>query len=113
MNELEIHQLGDELYNALRDCNTIKPFTDRNINITLDAAYHISQRMLNQRIVLDGETVIGKKIGITSEAVQSMFNVNQPDFGFLTDSMQYDNHSEIPIAGNMIQPKAEAEIAFR
>ena len=39
--------------------------------------------------------------------------VFQPDFGFLTDAMAYANNADIPIAGNMISPRAEGEIAFR
>ena len=42
-----------------------------------------------------------------------MLGVFQPDFGFLTDAMEFQNDAEIKIAGNMIQPRAEAEIAFR
>ncbi|MEC8429153.1 MAG: fumarylacetoacetate hydrolase family protein, partial [Pseudomonadota bacterium] len=61
----------------------------------------------------DGEVIIGKKIGITSEVVQQLFNVDQPDFGFLTNTMAYANGAEIPVADNLIAPKAEGEIAFR
>jgi len=45
--------------------------------------------------------------------VQDMLGVFQPDFGFLTDAMEFENGAEITVAGNMIQPRAEAEIAFR
>jgi 2-oxopent-4-enoate/cis-2-oxohex-4-enoate hydratase len=57
--------------------------------------------------------VVGKKIGVTSKPVQDMLGVFQPDFGFLTDGMECPEGAEIPIAGNLIQPKAEGEIAFR
>jgi 2-oxopent-4-enoate/cis-2-oxohex-4-enoate hydratase len=42
-----------------------------------------------------------------------MLGVFQPDFGFLTDAMAFDNNSDIPVKGNLIQPRAEGEIAFR
>ena len=54
--------------------------------------------------------VVGKKIGVTSAAVQSMLGVYEPDFGFLTNAMQYCE-GDVSI-GHLIQPRAEAEIAF-
>lgn len=113
MEQDQITQLGDELYAALRSQSTVAPLTDRLSDITIEDAYHISLRMVNQRVELDGEKIIGKKIGVTSKPVQEMLNVFQPDFGFLTDSMEYPDAADIQIAGNMIQPKAEGEIAFR
>ena len=59
-----------------------------------------------------GEKVVGKKIGVTSSVVQEMLGVDQPDFGFLTDTMRVQNRSSFSIEGSLIQPRAEAEIAF-
>ena len=108
-----IQQLGDELYAALRARTTVRPLIERQSDITIKDAYQISLHMLQKRIDLDGETVIGKKIGVTSKVVQDMLGVFQPDFGFLTDAMECPDGAEILIAGNLIQPKAEGEIAFR
>jgi 2-oxopent-4-enoate/cis-2-oxohex-4-enoate hydratase len=113
MEQEKINTLGDELYEALRTQSTVAPLTDRVGDITIEDAYHISLRMLNQRMALDGETIVGKKIGVTSKPVQEMLSVFQPDFGFLTNTMECDDGADIPIAGNMIQPRAEGEIAFR
>ena len=41
-----------------------------------------------------------------------MLGVDQPDFGFLTDAMRVQNRSTFSIEGSLIQPRAEAEIAF-
>ncbi len=112
MNSEKINALGDELYEAMRTFKTLSPLTDREPDISIEDAYHISLRMLQRRVETDGERVIGKKIGVTSAAVQEMLGVFQPDFGFLTDAMQYQNGADIPVAGNLIQPRAEAEIAF-
>ena len=113
MHKDRIHELGDELYQALRTQSTTEPLTAREGDITIEDAYHISLRMVEQRLKLDGERIVGKKIGVTSKPVQEMLNVFQPDFGFLTDKMEYADGVNIPIAGNMIQPRAEGEIAFR
>jgi 2-oxopent-4-enoate/cis-2-oxohex-4-enoate hydratase len=113
LNENIINELSEELYQALRTQKTISPLTERFADITIDDAYHISLGMVKKRIANDNEKIIGKKIGVTSKPVQDMLGVFQPDFGFLTNTMEYPNGAEIPIAKTMIQPRAEAEIAFR
>lgn len=113
MNPEKIEEYGDALYRALRQGHTIAPLTDRESGITIDDAYRISLRMLERRQELDGERVVGKKIGVTSKPVQDMLGVYQPDFGFLTDAMGSPDGADIAIAGRLIQPKAEGEIAFR
>lgn len=104
--------LGEELYNALKTETSIAPLTDRFPDIEIEDAYHISQAMLNARIKDRGVSIVGKKIGVTSKAVQDMLGVFQPDFGFLTSEMVVQNNSTVSIKGNMLQPRAEAEIAF-
>jgi len=104
--------LGDELFQALRHRRTVNPLTERHPAITVDDAYRISLHMLRLR-ELSGERVIGKKIGVTSKAVQDMLGVYEPDFGFLTDAMQIHNGSNVSLsAAGLIQPRAEGEIAF-
>jgi 2-oxopent-4-enoate/cis-2-oxohex-4-enoate hydratase len=110
MNPELITQLGDELYDALTNCRVVDPLTTRHPEITIEDAYGIQQR-LNARRVAAGETIIGKKIGVTSKAVMNMLGVYQPDFGMLTDGMVYNEGQAIP-ANTLIQPKAEGEIAF-
>jgi 2-oxopent-4-enoate/cis-2-oxohex-4-enoate hydratase len=107
-----IEALGDELFEALRSRRTLVPLTERHPAITVDDAYRISLRFLARREA-GGERVIGKKIGVTSRAVQEMLGVFQPDFGFLTDRMQVADGSTVSQAGaGLIQPRAEGEIAF-
>jgi 2-oxopent-4-enoate/cis-2-oxohex-4-enoate hydratase len=105
-----ITQLGDELYTALTGCQTLAPLSSRHPEITIEDAYHIQQRMLARRIE-GGEKIVGKKIGVTSKAVQNMLNVHQPDFGYLLDGMIYNEGESIAMS-SLIQPKAEGEIAF-
>ena len=102
--------LADELYQALRDKRTVPPLMARHPELTIDDAYAISLAALERRKA-DGERVIGKKIGVTSKAVQDMLGVHQPDFGFLTDRMYIEG--DIDVAANgLIAPRAEAEIGF-
>jgi 2-oxopent-4-enoate/cis-2-oxohex-4-enoate hydratase len=110
MNEALIHALGDELYDALRACRVVEPLTARHAGITIADAYRIQQR-LNGRRIEAGETIVGRKIGVTSRAVMQMPGVWQPDFGMLLDGMVC-NEGEAIEASRLIQPKAEGEIAF-
>jgi 2-oxopent-4-enoate/cis-2-oxohex-4-enoate hydratase len=105
-----IEQLGTELYQALVDAKTVQPLTERHPEITIEDAYLIQQQLMKLRLQA-GEHVIGKKIGVTSKAVMNMLGVYQPDFGYLTDGMVYNEGQAIPMS-RLIQPKAEGEIAF-
>ncbi len=111
MTETDIQTCGDELYAALRERRTVPPLTSRIDGITIDDAYEISLRMVRRRLD-DGERIVGKKTGVTGLPVQRMLGVHQPDFGYLTDAMQYENGATMPISTQLIQPRAEGEIAF-
>jgi len=107
-----IESLGDELYAALRSRTTVRPLSARYPDITIDDAYHISLHVMRSRLA-DGETIVGKKIGVTSKPVQQMLDVHQPDFGFLTNVMQVANGTTLSFKqARLIQPRAEGEIAF-
>lgn len=103
--------LSEELYRALRDRQPVPPIATRHPELTLDDAYRISLGLLARR-ERDGERVIGKKIGATSRAVQDMLGVKQPDFGYLTDRMRCAAGQPVPIGEQLIQARAEGEIAF-
>ncbi len=105
-----LQQLGDELFDALQARRTVAPLTSRHADITIEHAYAIQQRLIARRVKA-GERVVGKKIGVTSQAVMNMLGVFQPDFGILLDGMLYNEGQPIE-AKTLIQPKAEGEIAF-
>lgn len=75
------------------------------------AAAYAVQRLLTAERIESGAAVVGRKIGLTSEAVQRQLGVGQPDFGVLFDDMEYADGSAVP-AGAVLQPRVEAEIAF-
>lgn len=103
-------RLGDALYDALRARHAIDPLILAHPDLDIDDAYAIQQRLMQRRRDA-GERVVGKKIGVTSRAVMELLGVFQPDFGWLTDRMVYNDGEVIP-AADLIQPKAEGEVAF-
>lgn len=76
----------------------------------LVAAYAVQRRLAAERRVA-GATIVGRKIGLTSFAVQEQLGVDQPDFGVLFDDMEYAD-GDIVSADAVMQPRIEAEIAF-
>ncbi|WP_353092033.1 2-oxopent-4-enoate hydratase [Methylibium sp.] len=110
MDLQRIQGYGDELYQALLNRTPVAPLTEREPEITIDDAYQIQLRMIQRRLDA-GETVIGKKIGVTSKVVMDMLKVNQPDFGHLLSGMAFNEGEPIRMS-TLIAPKAEAEVAF-
>lgn len=113
MTEDEIKTVAIELYRAFQQCSPMAPPTSTHPDIQLADAYKIQMGFLEARLAASGERVIGKKIGVTSKAVQEMLRVFQPDFGLLTSGMQFLNGEVVSLTrAGLIQPRAEAEIAF-
>jgi len=112
MKALQIAQCARHLNEAMNEHKTLTPLTTQYPQLTIDQAYAISLAFLQIRQE-QGEKVIGKKIGLTSEVVQKMLGVHQPDFGFLTDKMHYPSGAKIVLKNELIQAKSEGEIAFK
>lgn len=111
MDNTKIQQYGDELHQAMIDRKPVHPLTEREQDITIADAYQIQLRMIQHRLDA-GETIVGKKIGVTSKVVMDMLKVNQPDFGQMTSGMVLTEGDPIR-RDTMISPRAEAEVAFK
>lgn len=111
MTQDDIQSYGALLYQAMNRRQAIRPLTEQAPDISIEDAYRISQAFLQHRLDA-GERVVGKKIGLTSKAVQTMLKVDQPDFGFLTDKMVFNQGQDIPVGELLMQPRAEGEVAF-
>lgn len=108
--EKHIQSAADALRKA-RDLKSPIPRISETFGIAgLEMAYAVSAINTQHRLA-QGARVVGKKVGLTSKSVQVQLGVDQPDFGVLFDDMEYLSGDSIP-AGRLLQPKAEAEVAF-
>jgi len=88
----------------------VEPLTSLDPAITMREAYRVQLHSVEKK-VRAGVRILGKKIGLTSAAMQQLLQVDQPDYGHLMDDMVVENGGSIPFS-RVLQPKVEAEIAF-
>lgn len=110
LSQEQIKNEAQALYRAERNKCALRPFTEKFPNISTEEAYRIQLAWVEMKIT-DGAKVVGKKIGLTSQAMQKMLNVDQPDYGHIFDNMVLQDGVVFRVA-ELIQPKIEAEIAF-
>jgi 2-keto-4-pentenoate hydratase len=106
----EITTVARQLDQAEMRRQPIPPLVELYPGMSDKDAYQIQVAAIGLK-VSRGVRVVGKKTGLTSKAMQQMLGVTEPDFGHLLDSMMVDDQQSILLA-EMIQPKAEPEIAF-
>jgi 2-keto-4-pentenoate hydratase len=105
-----VRAAADRLTDAYEKGEPCAPVRDLIGAADVAVAYAVQERLTTARLAA-GARIVGRKIGLTSESVQRQLGVDQPDFGVLFDDMGYDDSALIPIR-RLLQPKAEAEIAF-
>ncbi len=88
----------------------VAPLRDRLVHSSQDGAYAI-QEINTLAALAEGRRLVGRKIGLTSLAVQAQLGVDQPDFGMLFADMAVGDGEAVAL-GRLIQPKVEAEIAL-
>jgi 2-keto-4-pentenoate hydratase len=106
----EIESIAQSLWNAQISRIPIEPIRTLIGESNIELAYQIQQFNVN-RVLNSGGKRVGAKIGLTSFSVQQQLGVSQPDFGILFQHTQIPNGGSFP-AIEILQPKAEAEIAF-
>lgn len=105
-----LDEAARRLQDAARTGVPCAPVRDLIGSMDVAAAYAVQQRLTAARLS-EGAEIVGRKIGLTSPAVQAQLGVDQPDFGVLYADMLVGPDSPAPM-GRLLQPKIEAEIAF-
>lgn len=102
-----VEELARRLVRAYSDA-PIAPIAGELADI--DQAYRVQLWQIADRVA-QGRRIVGRKIGLTSPAVQRQLGVGEPDFGHLTDEMVHGDHAELAHF-DLRQPRVEAEVAL-
>lgn len=105
-----VTQAAERLQTAARTGVPCVPVRDLIGTDDVDLAYAVQQRLTDARLA-GGARIVGRKIGLTSPAVQKQLGVDRPDFGVLFADMDVSDLPEVP-SDRLLQAKTEAEIAF-
>jgi 2-keto-4-pentenoate hydratase len=106
----DLEAIATALAEAYASRVPVAPLVDSYDGLTLDDAYAVQRIQVGRRLAA-GATVVGFKVGLTSEAMRQQLGVHQPDFGHLLSDMVHAADAPIPAAG-YLQPRAEPEIAL-
>ena len=105
-----ITALARLLYDARKTRTPLRHFSAQHPGMTIDDGYAIQRAWVALELA-DGRTVKGRKIGLTSRAMQLSSQITEPDHAPLMDDMFFDAGSDIPIS-RFIAPRVEVELAF-
>ena len=114
MTETTTHKSPSQIAKQIRDAEssgiTIAPVREYLGETDIELAYQV-QKINTDHHVENGRVICGRKIGLTSPAVQQQLGVDQPDFGILYQDMEFRDGDTVPWS-RLMQPKIEAEIAI-
>lgn len=105
-----VESAADELLAAYTTGNPVAPLRHRIPGLSIQDAYNIQDAQLQHHLA-GGRVLAGRKVGLTSPAMQKQLGVDSPDFGFFFEDMVFSDEAEIPVSG-FIQPKVEPEFGF-
>ena len=105
-----IQALARQLYDARKARTPLRQFSRAHPDMTIEDGYAIQREWVRLEIA-DGRRIRGRKIGLTSRAMQQASQITEPDYAPLMDDMFFEQGSEIPYA-RFIAPRVEVELAF-
>jgi len=110
LSKAEIEQVSSALIEAEKTCKPIEPLTDQFADVSYEDAYAVQLKTFDTKVKA-GAVIVGKKIGLTSRAMQDQFGIREPDYGMIVDKMVAREGQPIPMS-SLILPRIEPEIAF-
>lgn len=107
----QIHaQLAQRLQEARRTRTQLRHFSREHPQMTIADGYAIQREWVKLELAA-GRRIRGRKIGLTSRAMQVSSQITEPDFAPLMDDMFFEPGGDIPIS-RFIAPRVEVEFAF-
>lgn len=106
----EIEEISRQLIEAERECEPIEPISQKYADLSYDDAYAVQRRTTEIKVEL-GAVIVGRKIGLTSKAMQEQAKISEPDYGVIFRSWVFREGQPLPIR-KVVWPRIEPEIAF-
>ncbi|RPJ42311.1 MAG: 2-keto-4-pentenoate hydratase, partial [Deltaproteobacteria bacterium] len=110
LSEQVINKIALDLIAAEKYLRPMDEISRNYPGMTIDDAYAVQLRTIEEK-VNSGAVVVGRKIGLTSKAMQALIGIDEPDAGIIVDSKVFREGEAIP-ANTMMVPRIEAEIGF-
>lgn len=110
LTQQDIAQAARRLHEAEKTNTQMGHLSLEFPEMTIQDAYQIQQQWVEFKLSA-GHVARGRKIGLTSKAMQNSSGISEPDYGVLLDHMFYEEGSDIPMS-NFIVPRVEVELAF-
>src|SRR5471032_831686 len=110
LDQKTIHDLALQLDNAEKTRTQLRHFSRSYPEMTVEDGYAIQSEWLKLKLA-EGQVIKGRKIGLTSRAMQRSSQIDEPDYAPLLDSMFIDSGEDIR-ADRFIAPRVEVELAF-
>ena len=105
-----VSALARRLYEARRSRVPLRHFSKQHPQMTIEDGYAIQREWVKLELA-DGRLIKGRKIGLTSRAMQQASQITEPDYAPLMDDMFFETGSDIPL-DRFIAPRVEVELAF-
>jgi 2-oxo-hept-3-ene-1,7-dioate hydratase len=105
-----VRQLARQLYAARKTRVQLRHFSSQHPQMTIEDGYTIQREWVKLELAA-GHVIKGRKIGLTSRAMQQASQINEPDYAPLMDDMFFETGAEIPL-DRFIAPRVEVELAF-
>ena len=106
----EIRRAAERLHRAEQTRTQVRQLSQDHPDITITDAYAIQKAWIEIKVA-EGRIIKGHKIGLTSKAMQSALNIDEPDSGILFDDMFFADGGLVP-SDRFIATRVEAELAF-
>jgi 2-oxo-3-hexenedioate decarboxylase/2-keto-4-pentenoate hydratase len=110
LDAIHVGEAAQLLHDARLGSAPISALTERYPGLDVAGAYAIQQVNLSRQLRA-GRSLVGHKIGLTSEPMQTLLGVSEPDFGYILDDMVLDCGTSTS-AARFCSPRIEPEVAF-
>jgi 2-keto-4-pentenoate hydratase len=105
-----ISEIARQLLDAEKTCRPIDEPSKNYPGMSVDDGYAVQFKAIEEK-VRGGAVVVGRKIGLTSKAMQALIGIDEPDAGIIVDNKVFREGEAIPLGGLRV-PRVEAEIGF-